>query len=448
MTYEGFLSVGGVEVVNTERARGYATSAGCPSYVVSADVCEGLRDALASEPYVHGNIATAPWYDRSLADLSGRFYGAVGLTITGVADSTRTFSRMEGVTNGGTNGRSRKGMRSLRVTATLLASGDDALDYGSQWLSSVFDGGCGQHADACDMTDAEFLATCPIPRDPGVLLEEYSAYVDGLRRYVHDVAISGPLTVQELAFDGEFVGRTVEFTISSERAWVYGKLKQLTLAPSLPTVMEDTPFNRVPYPSAELGAGSIVVATNLSANPSVEASATGWSTTNSSQSGPSPTAFLTSGRSTELAAVGSASYRVRLLGDGGTTYVLAAVSEIIAFQDVAIPAGTSRRISLNLWAAAIQAAGTSPNTLIQNVNARYLFLNGGTAIGATTVFGSATSASDIAGSASSLVGLAVPDAATIVRVSASARVTWTSAATPGQNSDIRLFADALQVSIP
>ncbi|QXN73432.1 minor tail protein [Microbacterium phage Wheelie] len=447
MTYEGFLSVGGVEVVNTERARGYAASAGCPSHVVSADVCEGLRDALASEPYVHGNITTAPWYDRSLADLSGRFYGAVGLTITGVADSTRTFSRMEGVTNGGTNGRSRKGMRSLRVTATLLASGDDALDYGSQWLSSVFDGGCGQHADACDMTDAEFLATCPIPRDPGVPLEEYSAYVDGLRRYVHDVAISGPLTVQELAFDGEFVGRTVEFTISSERAWVYGKLKQLTLAPSLPTVMEDTPFNRVPYPSAELGAGSIVVATNLSANPSVEVSAASWQAASTAVSGSAPGSFVTSGRTTEIAAVGAASFRIRLLGDAGAT-VASGVAVLQPYQDVSIPAGVNRRISLNLWAAALVLAGTSPSTAIQSLAVRYLFLDsGGAGIGATTIFGTAA-AGEVGGNAYSLAGLAVPATATSVRVSVAARVAWASSATAGQNSDIRVFADALQVSIP
>ncbi|QXN73961.1 minor tail protein [Microbacterium phage Blab] len=444
MTYEGFLSVGGVEVVNTERARGYATSAGCPSYVVSADVCEGLRDALASEPYVHGNITTAPWYDRSLADLSGRFYGAVGLTITGVADSTRTFSRMEGVTNGGTNGRSRKGMRSLRVTATLLASGDDALDYGSQWLSSVFDGGCGQHADACDMTDAEFLATCPIPRDPGVLLEEYSAYVDGLRRYVHDVAISGPLTVQELAFDGEFVGRTVEFTISSERAWVYGKTRTLTLAPSLPTVMEDTPFNRIPYPSAELGSGSIVIAKNLADNPSVETNATNWSTTANVVTGSSPTPYLTGARSTELAAVGTASYRSRILGNGSTAASGGAF--LFAHNDVALPAGTGRRISLNMWAACLITAGSG--TAIQSLQVRYDFLNsGGSSIGGAVIFGTAA-ASELGGNAYSVTGVAVPATATTVRVSAVARVDWASSATSGQNSDIRLYADALTVSIP
>lgn len=654
MTYEGFLSVGGVEVVNTERARGYATSAGCPSYVVSADVCEGLRDALASEPYIQDNIATAPWYDRSLADLSGRFYGAVGLTIAGVTDSTRTFSRTEGVTNGGTNGRPRKGMRSLRVTATLLADGDDALDYGAQWMSSVFDGGCGQHADACAMTDAEFLAACPpplgtvpdftawaetrrnllpnpafrqntttwsaasgggatatiarqialpdlgIPVDyyarltytaagtwfraaantapvtpgqeytlsgwlrgaptagnfrlfiqwktagnslieevssPNVnlgsafsrasftavapanaayatvqygrssaavgdffdlagavfeqsatlqdyfdgespassnsivqhryswagtadasssiqesrnpydrpqTLDEYIFQVDALRRYVHDIAISGPITVSELHFEGDFVGRTVEFTISSERAWVYGKMKQLTLAPSLPTVMEDTPFNRIPYPSAELGSGSVVIAKNLADNPSVETNATNWSTTATTVTGSSPTPYLTGARSTELAAVGTASYRARILGNGSTAASGGAF--LFAHNDVALPAGTGRRVSLNMWAACLIAAGGS-GTAIQSLQMRYDFLNGGSSIGGAVVFGTAA-AGELGGNAYSITGVAVPAAATAVRVSAVARVDWVSSATSGLNSDIRLYADALTVSVP
>ncbi|QNJ55535.1 minor tail protein [Microbacterium phage Phinky] len=658
MTYEGYLRVGGVEVVNTERARGYATTNDCPAHWIAAEECEGLGDALASEPYTYDNITSAPWYDRSLASLSRRFYGVVGLTISGASDSTRRFAATEGVTDGGTNGRSRKGMRSLRATATLLARGADALDYGSQWLSSVFDGGCGLHADACSMTDAEFLSACPPPygtvpdfspwtesrrnlianptfrsattgwsaaagggaastvvratnqdatvpvpnygrftltaagtwfraaanvpvgsltpglpytlsawvrgnptagnfrlfiqwrnaagslivensspnvnlgssfarvdftaiapanasyatiqlgRSSGIVgdffdvagvvfehedtllpyfdgdsapantsaaqrryswvgandasssieeirqpierpqtLEEYSGIVDSLRRYVHDVAVSGPITVSELDFDGDVVGRTVEFTISSERAWVYGKTKQLTLAPSLPTVMEDTPFNRIPYPSAELGSGSIVIAQNLSANPSVEANATGWVATNSTISGASATPFVSGARSTELAAVGSASFRARLLGDSGATSVTAAVSDLVAYQDVAIPAGTNRRISLNLWAAVLLLAGTSPNTVIQSLNVRYLFLNGGAAVGSTTIFGTAASG-ELGGNAYSLVGLAVPDTATHVRVSAAARCTWSSLAASGQNSDIRLFADALQVSIP
>lgn len=447
MTYEGYLSVGGVEVVNTERTRGYLETSDCPSHVVTAEVCEGLEFALASEPYIYANIATAPWYDRSLPSLSSRFFGVVGLKIEGVTDSTRSFSRTEGVTNGGTNGRPRKGMRSLRVTATLLADGDDALDYGAQWMSAVFDGGCGTHGDSCGMTDAEFLAACPPEKPESMLVEDYILLIDTYRRFLHDVAITGPITVEELGFDDRLVGRRVEFTISSERAWVYGKIKQLTLAPSLPTVMEDTPFNRVPYPSAELGAGVVTIATNLSTNPSVETNDTGWTGSATAVSGASPAAFVTGARTTEIAAVGNASYRRRLLGDGGTTPVSGAVASISARQDVAIPAGTNRRISINLWTACLILAGTGAGTAIQSLGVTYQFLNGAATIGSATVIGMATPA-EYAGNAFSLSGIAVPAAATAVRVAAIAQVVWSSSATSGQNSDIRLFADALQVSVP
>lgn len=666
MVYEGYLRVGGVEVVNTERARGYTRTSPCPVWWIDDTVaCPGLAEAVGDQPYVYDNISEAPWYDRSLAALSSRFYGVVGLRIDGLSDSTRATSRTEGVTPGGSLGATRKGMRDVRVRATLIAEGLDALDYGSEWMSSAFDGGCGLHSSGCGLMDADMLTACPpirgevpdfteweetrrnlianpafranttnwsaaagggaaasivrastIPdgavaglNTPGagyarltyttagtwfraaantgavtpgqeytlsgwvrgaptagnfrlfiqwktagnslieevqstnVLLgsafsrvsftavapanaayatvqlgrsgavvgdffdltgvlfeksatlqtyfdgntpsstnpvvqqrhtwagttdasssveesrysivrprtpEEYALIVNALRRYVHDVAVtSGPITVATYkSKTGNFYSREVEFTITSERAWVYGMTKELTLAPSLPTVMEDTPYNRVQYPSAELSSGSIVIAQNLSTNPSVETNTTGWASLASTISGSSATPFLTAARSTELAAVGAASYRVRLLGDNGATPVVASVCDMVAYQDVAIPAGTGRRVSLNMWAAALVLAGAAPNTEIQTLNVRYLFLtSGGSAIGGTTVFGTAA-AGELGGNAYSLTGLAVPATAAFVRVSVAARVVWTSSATAGQNSDIRLFADALQVSIP
>lgn len=165
MTYEGFLRIGGVEVVNTERARGYTLTTDCPERWISHESrCDTLREALGDGMYDYANIQDAPWYDPSLADMSGRFYGVVGLDISGVTDSTRAASRTEGVNNGGVIGRTRKAMRGLRVRATIMGRGRDALDYGSQWLSSVFDGNCSQHGDACSTTDAEFLADCPPER--------------------------------------------------------------------------------------------------------------------------------------------------------------------------------------------------------------------------------------------------------------------------------------------
>lgn len=657
MVYEGYLRVGGVEVVNTERARGYTRTSPCPVWWIDdAVACPGLAEAVGDQPYTYENISEAPWYDRSLAALSSRFYGVVGLRIDGFSDSTRATSRTEGVTPGGSLGATRKGMRDVRVRATLIAEGLDALDYGSEWMSSAFDGGCGVHSSGCGLMDADVLTACPPARgevpdftdwaetrrnlianpafradvsnwtaaagggaaativrqvaQPGLGIptenyarltytasgtwfraaattgavtpgqeytlsgwmrgapagvpvrlfiqwrttggslieevssanvnlgssfsrasftavapanaayatiqygrasgqigdffdlagalfeksatlqnyfdgetpatsnpvvqqrhswvgtadasssieesrysftrprtpEEYALIVNALRRYVHDIAVtSGPITVATYkSKTGNFYSREVEFTITSERAWVYGMTKELTLAPSLPTVMEDTPYNRIPYPSAELGAGSIVIAKNLADNPSVEVNATNWSTTATVVSGSSPTPYLTGARSTELAAVGLASYRARILGNGST--LVSGGAFLFAHNDVALPAGTGRRISLNMWAACLIAAGGS-GTAIQSLQVRYDFLNGGSSIGGAVVFGTAA-AGELGGNAYSITGVAVPAAATAVRVSAVARVDWASSATGGQNSDIRLYADALTVSVP
>lgn len=164
MVYEGFLRVGGVEVVNTERARGYLTTADCPINWIVSDPCPGLAEALGDDAYLYTNVSLAPWYDESLDDLSSRFFGVVGLRIGGTVDSTRGASKTEGIEDGGVIGRTRKGMRDVRVRATLMAQGRDALDYGTEWLSSVFDGTCSQHGAACETTDAEFMSDCPPER--------------------------------------------------------------------------------------------------------------------------------------------------------------------------------------------------------------------------------------------------------------------------------------------
>jgi hypothetical protein len=659
MTYEGFLRIGGVDVVNTERIRGYLATLDCPRGIIKTDPCVGLAEAVGDEDYTYDDISLAPWYDVSMPEVSSRFYGVVGLDLIGMTDSTRTATMTEGIDPGGVIGGKRKGMRSVIVQAMMFAKGRDALDYGDSWLNSVFDGTCSTHGTACGTTDAEFFTECPpalamipdfspwtetrrnlvvnpgfrtnttgwtaaagggaaativratngtqgtpvstyarltytatgtwfraaintetvlvpgqsytmsawlrgapsannfrmfiqwrlangsliveeaspnVPLGPsftrssftavapagavyatlqwgrssaavgdffdisGTMFEatdslgewfdgstpatvepelearhswagtanasasieetrfpierpqtaeEYAAAVNARRRFMHNVAVtSGPTQVRLVRIpDTDIYGKIVEWTLTSERPWLYGIPRTVTLNPTLPTVAEDTPFNRVTHPSAELGSGSVTISTNLSANPSVETSDAGWLGTFTTISGTSPSAFLTSARSTELAAVGSASFRRRLLGNNGTTAVTAAVADMIAYQDVSLPAGTDRRISLNMWAACLITAGQSPNTVLQSLTVRYLFLNGGAAVGGTTVFGTAATA-DFGGNAYSLTGLAVPATADAVRISAAARVTWSSLATAGQNSDIRLFVDALQVSVP
>ncbi|QUE25588.1 minor tail protein [Microbacterium phage SadLad] len=162
--YHGFLRLGGVDVVNTERARGYLLTSDCPSSLIQERPCETLNDALLDDPYTFDNMALAPWFDQSLPDVSSRFFGVVGLGVDQMRDSTRQASVTEGIAPGGTIGRTRKAVKQTRVRATLLARGDDALEYGNAWLNSVFDGACGMHGDGCGTMDMEFLADCPPAR--------------------------------------------------------------------------------------------------------------------------------------------------------------------------------------------------------------------------------------------------------------------------------------------
>lgn len=438
MTYEGFLRIGGVEVVNTERARGYTTTTDCPERWISSDVeCVSLADALGDVRYDFADIDKAPWYDASLADMSSRFYGVVGLEISGPTNSTRSASLTEGVNDGGVIGRTRKGMRGLRVRVTIMARGRDALDYGSQWLSSVFDGTCSQHGDACSTTDAEFLADCPPPRGTVPVEgggerpradEEYAELVNPLRRFVHDIAVtSGPIDVEEFEPSNGFYGKTIEFTISSERAWVYGITKPLVLTPTLPSIVQDTPYNLIPSPSAELASGTITVATNLATNPSLETDGTDWF------GGVGPGAItapmIAHGRVVnELSASGVGSYRTVFTA----TEASASAGEFTVLYLLRAPKG---RCSIGLWAAEVLMAGAPVR---QDIRIEASWMNGDTLL-RTDLLGDVP----VNGGFASRSGIVPPAGANFLFIRARARLTSWNAGTI-----VRLYADALSVTVP
>ena len=642
MTHDGYLAFGGNEVINSERVRGYSQTANCPMFWLKGAPCSTLSEAVGDFEYNYQDIASAPWYDSTAAEISTRFFGAYGLEISGVEDSTRVASVTEGIDDGGMIGRARRATRNVKVRTLLLGQGQDAVEYGMSWLSRVLDpDGCGQLSEDCGTAEMTVFSSCPperrmvpgytewvesrrnlvtnpimansstgwaafsgtltpsanglgvtvnnsgttpvlyqSPRAAGQAGQKYfgsinvraeggsavtmflrvltnstgnptisesahvelapgesvslhalpsiaapagttqvflqvwaedilsgqtlwisdalltpsdgfSPYFDGsspsselvlyswtgtagasisieqtrtstmvpetdeayqervneTRRYMRNTGtISGPFKINEIESNG-FWAYEAQFVLAGGPS-ILGVTKALELGPTLPTVIQDVPYNLVPYPSAELAAGSIVTATNLSTNPSVEVNATGWVGESSSVSGTSPAAFVTSGRSTDIGAGGSsASFRTRLLGNNGSTPVNASVALLDALQDVAIPAGTNRRISLNIWVAALILNGSSPGTLINGVSVTVEFFNGVTSLAPAQTLASASPA-EFGGRAYSSTKLLVPATATKVRVRGRANVTWTSSATAAQNSDIRLYADALTVSIP
>lgn len=476
---EEYMCMGGNEVANNARVYGYAKSADCPLGWFRCIPCESVHNATNdwtfpvwsedgegnpvlvtpgfsdAPPYDIENVADAPWFDAQLPDLTGRFYGVYILSVEGVDGSTRSAGVSESILDGGVVGLVRHASREIRVRALLSSEGADALEYGMAWLSSALEAdGCGTHGASCGAVDVSFFGYCPPALNPVALPDDISAnYLasENASRALHNVTvISGPLVEQELvSSNNKHVGKIIEWTMIAGTPWVYGTTQSVPIAPSLPVVIQDVPYNLVPYPSAELTSGTVVTATNLSTNPSVETDATGWVVTSGAVA-PSvidPTPLVTAARSTELSANGVASYRGRLLGN---TAVLAGTNQTAQtslYQQVSLaglPADT--RVSFNMWAAMLLFAGAS-GTVLTKIQV-YAQFRAGVTVLSSTVIGESVDPAEFNGRAYSLSSVPIPATADSVRVIARFEYTWSSSGTPANNSEVRMYVDALAVTVP
>jgi hypothetical protein len=261
----------------------------------------------------------------------------------------------------------------------------------------------------------------------------YQAALDEMRRYLHDVAcVSGPLVTTELE-SGPFYGYIVEWTMVAGTPWVFGKLKDLNLAPSAPVTVQDIPFNLIPYPSAELSDGAvIVVAKNLSTNPSVETNNTGWVV--AADGAAILAANVAGARSTDIAAVGVASQRALWTAPGAG----ASAGWVGSQQEVTLPATVvaGHRYSINMWAAANIQAGAP---VLGALEVRAYWQNGASTTLREDLIGTVTGGSGVATQAA----IAPPVGATKVVMRVLQRVTSWPAGTI-----VRVYADALNVSVP
>ncbi len=182
MAFEEWLALGGNEIINNARTVGYARTASCPMTWFKGDICGTLAAAtMALENWDSTNYERAPWYDPALPEVSRRFYGAFGLEIRGIEDSTRTAGVTEGLGDGGVIGRVRKGPREVTVKALLAGEGRDSLEYGMSWLTAALDpNACGQHGDACGTADLTYFSTCPPKRAEVPVYSEWEVAEENL----------------------------------------------------------------------------------------------------------------------------------------------------------------------------------------------------------------------------------------------------------------------------
>jgi hypothetical protein len=203
--YQGYLQLGGVEILNAARATAYVNKF-LPRLDVMCD-SDGLQASLGHSPYVSPATDHAPWY-KSTRPQSARFYGLFPGKIEGLEDSSRTVPVTELSGDGAVYGLPRYGAKEFRVVALALAADAEALADGLTWLRDVLGANCVEGI-GCTGREATVLTALPVSR---------VAAASMWRSYLRSEVIDGPRVTAE--FPGGSACR-VEFTISAGIPWAF-----------------------------------------------------------------------------------------------------------------------------------------------------------------------------------------------------------------------------------
>lgn len=161
MAFEGWVSFGGVELVNNARAAAYAAGSG----ITVARWWPDLPASLGDVPYTDPITDDASWVDTSRVE-SRAFYGLLGLELIGAGKASTARAWTELITDGGVPGAGRRGSKEIEVRAVAFAADQAALSYGLAWLASALRGSlCGTD---CAGDELCVYAACPTrPLLPG-----------------------------------------------------------------------------------------------------------------------------------------------------------------------------------------------------------------------------------------------------------------------------------------
>lgn len=211
-----WFSMGGVEVVNTARARAYAAGSPlsdlCGPTATVGCACPGLGRAVEGEDfagYVDPVVDSAPWLEPS-APASVEFLGVVGLNVEGAGSGTLGRSPVPLAGGGANVGVGRFAQREITWTVLLVARSQAGLSYGVGWLASVLRGPAAR--EDCWGTEACLFTHCPDGEADG----------DAAQRLLYDVGLlEGPtLTSQFRGSSGVWFAEA-EFTLVAGNPHLY-----------------------------------------------------------------------------------------------------------------------------------------------------------------------------------------------------------------------------------
>lgn len=208
--YDGYLALGGREILNRARTGAYLREF-LPGKVEVVCSDDDLAAALGHSPYTKPELDGAPWYKAGRSQ-SARFLGVFPGKVQGAEDSTRGIDVTELSGNGAILTSPRYGAKEMRYVGTAVALDEEAMEEGMAWLREVLSNdGCSDTDLGCTGQDATMFAALPA--------DAVAAY--GLRRTFYRVeATEGPLVVKKLPVKG-FVMWQIEYTLTAGVPWAF-----------------------------------------------------------------------------------------------------------------------------------------------------------------------------------------------------------------------------------
>lgn len=172
--FDGYLSFGGIEIINAARTAAYVHNLSPAMPLVRrTDLYDTIREALGDEPYRSPFLDQADWVETrgttgpEIVNPSHGFYGLYPLSIDGIGDSTMTAEIIEGILDGGAINSERDATRSIRVHGLLLGADVLAVEAGLTWLRNALRANaCGMHGDLCGYHDLRYFLAKPAVCDP------------------------------------------------------------------------------------------------------------------------------------------------------------------------------------------------------------------------------------------------------------------------------------------
>lgn len=279
--FSGYFDLGGREIGNAARAVAYVRQLAPAMGVLDPLRSDTMLPIVTEAPYTTPEGDSAPWYDRDDPD-TANFYGVYPLEMTNLDSSTRQADVTEGIADGGFVGLPRQATREVLIRAALYGRDEMAINAGLTWLRealAIEQKNCSVHGSTCGSQDFSFFAARP------------EADLDGaegnlrFRRYLHSVAQTAPVVVQESREVGSKEGpcgfyAVVEFAVTAENPEIfrYPVVTRLStpVGPMLVEQAETEVVNRAIHPSFSDFTTKTTIRRNLVTQPSGESSTDLW----------------------------------------------------------------------------------------------------------------------------------------------------------------------------